>query len=665
VPLLTQVFTSNGTFTVPAGVTGLAFVGWGPGGAGVDGTAGMSGPGGGGGACVSVGNILAPAAAATPGDNWSITVGAAGSGTDTKVTNPSLSDVLVAKAATSTFGGAAGSCTGDVKRSGGNGGAAGAAVGGGGGSAPSDTTAANNGTDGDSGGTGGAAVSGTFTYTAGGQGGDAPTGAATAPGAGGGGGNAAGSTTGGAAAAGKVVVFYLTVDTPTLLGGYRPIEVIGMNTNPTPGGVLFHRVKGVADAPPPIAGIGPPNRWRVETPSPPAFPGGILAVINQFGTPPPSVAVIQPVVVATASPPPFPGQVLAFVGQDGPTPLAGRSSVIPPVAVNAEPFPGAVIRAKATEFGLSPLPSRPVLVQTPSPPSFPGQVIVGQRRVAEARIPTIPPASLDAIPFPGQVLVQAPKRGTELRGQPVVAAMDPPPPFAGDVVFSHPIGLANRIPARAQTIALAIEQHPEPGSVVALGGRSAHVRPPTVAPVRLPDPAPAIVQPVAWSGVPARPAAARGVQVASLESPVFPGGVAIARNPFGSSPLPGPRSIVRLDPAPRDPGAVIVAGGRAAHITVPRPATIAAAESPAFPGAVHVRVQQTSDPRVFSRSIVIGSDFAIAAMIQPFVMSGVSIGEIPLPPPVPPDPPAVGVIITIAGTGHASLTISSSDCECC
>src|SRR6185295_11447687 len=190
---------------------------------------------------------------------WSITVGAAGSGTDTKVTNPSLSDVLVAKAATSTFGGAAGSCTGDVKRSGGNGGAAGAA---------------------------------------------------------GGGGNAAGSTTGGAAAAGKVVVFYLTVDTPTLLGGYRPIEVIGMNTNPTPGGVLFHRVKGVADAPPPIAGIGPPNRWRVETPSPP----------------------------------PFPGQVLAFVGQDGPTPLAGRSSVIPPVAVNAEPFPGAVIRAKATEF---------------------------------------------------------------------------------------------------------------------------------------------------------------------------------------------------------------------------------------------------------------------------------------------------------------------------
>src|SRR6185295_12350860 len=146
---------------------------------------------------------------------WSITVGAAGSGTDTKVTNPSLSDVLVAKAATSTFGGAAGSCTGDVKRSGG---------------------------------TGGAAVSGTFTYTAGGQGGDAPTGAATAPGAGGGGGNAAGSTTGGAAAAGKVVVFYLTVDTPTLLGGYRPIEVIGMNTNPTPGGVLFHRVKGVADA---------------------------------------------------------------------------------------------------------------------------------------------------------------------------------------------------------------------------------------------------------------------------------------------------------------------------------------------------------------------------------------------------------------------------------
>lgn len=642
-----DTYTTPGSFTwtAPVGVTSVVAEGWGGGGGGGD-DDGATFPGGGGGG----GGYARATFTVVPGIGYAVNVangGAAGT----------------AGAAGSPGGGVTGDTSFTVDGSnyvtglGGAGGAGGAA-GGAGGAGGAGTATGGSSTQTYTGGTGGTqsvGIAGGGGSSAGtganGANGTAPTGG-TAPSGGGNGGNGgsgvadgtAGAQPGGggggagvshapaAGAAGKVVLTYTAVEPSA---GRRISAALG-------------------------------------TPSPPPFPGGILAVVNQFGTPPASagVAVLRPIVASTPSPPPFPGQVVTGQQQVGPPPGPRLPVIAPAGGSEPPPFQGAVRVAAATNLGLSALPARPVIVQTPSPPPFPGGFIIGQRRAEIVRARNVAPIALDPIPFPGAVITQAPKRGTELRGQPAIVSLEPLPAFPGAVAYSHPIGLANRIAARSQTVMAALETHPEPGGAIMAYGRSTHARPPAPALVRLPDVISPPVQPTAIAGVPARPAAARGGQVAALDSAIFPGGVAIARNPFGSSPLPGARgAIARLDaPAAPEPGAAIVAfGGRRATQAIGSrtAAVVAAAEAPTFPGAVHVRVRQTSDPRVFSRSIVVGMDFAIAAMVQPFVMSGVAIGEVPPPPPVPPAAPAVGVIVTIAGSGHASLTISSSDCECC
>jgi hypothetical protein len=71
----TQIFTSSGTFTIPAGVTSVKVMGVGGGAGGSGGSTGNTGSGGGGG-----GTFIKWLSGLTPGNTLIVTVGAAGSG---------------------------------------------------------------------------------------------------------------------------------------------------------------------------------------------------------------------------------------------------------------------------------------------------------------------------------------------------------------------------------------------------------------------------------------------------------------------------------------------------------------------------------------------------------------------------------------------------------
>lgn len=127
----TVVFTSNGTWTAPVGVTVVQVGGWAAGAGGGRGNSGNSRGGGGGGAYAGLN-----AFAVTPGNTYTVVVGQAGLGATVALTDGtagtdsmfSASSTLLAKggsANTTTTGGTGGqaaSSVGDVKHSGGNGG---------------------------------------------------------------------------------------------------------------------------------------------------------------------------------------------------------------------------------------------------------------------------------------------------------------------------------------------------------------------------------------------------------------------------------------------------------------------------------------------------------------------------------------------------------------
>ncbi|MEI6140245.1 MAG: glycine-rich domain-containing protein [Mariniphaga sp.] len=214
----TQVFTSSGTFTVPAGVTLIKVQCWGGGGGGGHGGSSGNGMNGGGGGAYSAKEF-----SVTPGALYTVTVGAAGAG-GTSNSSPGTiggntifgSNVVVAAGGgvsnsenISALGGQSSSCIGDLKYSGGNGGKGNTSNhggGGGGGSSGSSAGAGVNGTTptGSTGGAGGNGLNGD-----GGTGGDnsggATASAGTAPGGGGGGqGDSNGNSANGAK--GQVVV---------------------------------------------------------------------------------------------------------------------------------------------------------------------------------------------------------------------------------------------------------------------------------------------------------------------------------------------------------------------------------------------------------------------------------------------------------------------------
>lgn len=198
-------YNANGSFVVPAGVTSVDITCWGGGGTGqVTGGAG-GGTGGGGGAYAR--KFTVPV---TPGNTYTVTVGASPGGTSsfTGDAGSSCSAVGGAQGSTGGAGGAAGSCVGDIKYSGGTGGAGGGVVvgSGGGGSAGGLGSGGNGGVGvNPTPGAGGAA--GVNDGAAGGRGGfpgnDGVNG--VAPGGGGGGGANVG-TNGGVGQAGRVIV---------------------------------------------------------------------------------------------------------------------------------------------------------------------------------------------------------------------------------------------------------------------------------------------------------------------------------------------------------------------------------------------------------------------------------------------------------------------------
>jgi hypothetical protein len=172
-PTFTETFSTNSTFTVPAGVYQITVEGWaGGGGGGGRSTSGSGGAGGGGGGAYARATINV-----TPGEIYNVIVGGGGAGgpegnnagsagPDSYFYKTGEANLTLAKGGAGGGGGAggvggtgglAGSCVGDVKFSGGNG-AAGTSIspyrsGGGGGGAGNQTAGGN--ASGTTGGTGG------------------------------------------------------------------------------------------------------------------------------------------------------------------------------------------------------------------------------------------------------------------------------------------------------------------------------------------------------------------------------------------------------------------------------------------------------------------------------------------------------------------------------
>jgi hypothetical protein len=209
----TQSFLSNGTFTVPVGITSISVQAWGGGAAGATGT----GRGGGGGGAFATKTISTSA-----GSTFAVVIGTGGTPTSAATRNGTSSTfgstqvIAVGGAGTSNngggAGGAGGSCTPTIgAKSGGNGGSSSAtsgdddAGGGGGGSA---TSAVNGGT----GGNGTATTQGTggTGQGAGGAGADDVANAAavngSVPGGGGGGRSESTGSTSGNGASGQIIV---------------------------------------------------------------------------------------------------------------------------------------------------------------------------------------------------------------------------------------------------------------------------------------------------------------------------------------------------------------------------------------------------------------------------------------------------------------------------
>lgn len=242
-----ETFNSDDTWTAPAGVTTVQVEAWGAGGGGAEGQTGFGDTGGGGG---GGGAYVKSTVAVTPGNNYTIDVGTAGTGGPGNGSAGAQSDfngtTVVAAGGAGAVGGAGGAggttaaSTGTTKRAGGAGGngatspSGGGAGGGGGGEGGGFTgtgDAGSNGTSFEQGGpTGGAGGSG----GGGGQGGNGGNGHATGAGAAGsapgGGGGGGGATTGdgGNGAAGRIVLTYDKPVDMTLFSamGTTPIYIL-------------------------------------------------------------------------------------------------------------------------------------------------------------------------------------------------------------------------------------------------------------------------------------------------------------------------------------------------------------------------------------------------------------------------------------------------------
>ncbi|MDX9881255.1 MAG: choice-of-anchor L domain-containing protein [Prolixibacteraceae bacterium] len=221
-----QTFTSSGSFTVPAGVISVDVEAWGGGGAGGGQSSNQDGGGGGGGGAYSRKNSIT----VTPGNNYTVVVGAGGAGVTAGNGNAGGDSYFIDISTVLAKGGAGGSRSYGTPPAGGLGGVAANGVGdvkysGGQGEKGRNSNTGRGGYGGSSAGTGANGWSGpqtwvTATYPTastptggahGGNGGNAD-GANGSPGSapgGGGGGSAEGSNrTGGSGGAGQVVIWW-------------------------------------------------------------------------------------------------------------------------------------------------------------------------------------------------------------------------------------------------------------------------------------------------------------------------------------------------------------------------------------------------------------------------------------------------------------------------
>lgn len=209
--VVTDTYTTNGTWTAPTGITSATVKAWGGGASGEGKTANGGGAGGGGGAYAEKVVTVVPAT------GYAVAIGAGGVGTTGAIAaggdTTFASTTVVAKGAASQTGGLSSTSVGDTVFAGGDGGNGGVAgtAGGGGGESGSDIGAGNNGTAA-SGTTGGAGGTGNDNSGDGGAGRSTTEGAGSAGStAGGGGGGAyrtAANQNGGDGARGELTVTY-------------------------------------------------------------------------------------------------------------------------------------------------------------------------------------------------------------------------------------------------------------------------------------------------------------------------------------------------------------------------------------------------------------------------------------------------------------------------
>ncbi|MCB0556999.1 MAG: hypothetical protein KDD02_25855, partial [Phaeodactylibacter sp.] len=205
----TQSFTSNGSFTPPAGVTSVIVQAWGGGGAGGGSTQNIRQGGGGGGGAYTINSTVA----VTPGTNYTITVGAGGTGSTGNGGNGNTTSATFGAVTVSAAGGQGGSAaTSNSNGNGGTGGMGGTHSGGTGAIGDQNGTGGGGGSSAGTGdnGTNGNLTSGGTAPTGGGNGGNGVDGNGQAgglPGGGGGGGTENnGAGTGGAGGAGQMII---------------------------------------------------------------------------------------------------------------------------------------------------------------------------------------------------------------------------------------------------------------------------------------------------------------------------------------------------------------------------------------------------------------------------------------------------------------------------
>lgn len=629
-----ETFTTPGTsnWTVPVGVTSVQVETWSAGGAGGNDN-GVVGGGGGGGGGYTIGTL-----ATTPGSTYTnaIIVGAAGTTTATDGNAGGDSTFVIDGSHYVSALGGSGGLHGGNGGSGGLGGVNAGATsvtgynggnganptisGGGGGSSAGTGSNGNNG----SGSTGGAAVTG------GGAGGDSGA-SGSAPGGGGGGADNGGAP--GAGADGKVVLTY-TPD-PDNAGFRKPIIV--------------------------------------ETPSPPPFPGLVIALKNPYGDPPPSFAsgpMLQKM-VSTPSPPPFDGQAIGIRGAMGETPApASPTRSYRPIPDMDPPFPGAVLTALSAPFGLSAIPARPVKVETAIPEPFGGRVIANRPTFEPVR-ESLVPAAIARTEEPAPTIAQpAFWSGTHERPStnpiPAVIRHEEPPLYAGGVIAARPgFGLSAVPPPRAAVVRGEAWEG-EPGRVLVNGASEEPAQSLVTMPrlVRMPEEVREVVQPTYWVGVPAREAPHKTAAIVrQVEESPFPGRVQFLSNPFGIFPTPSRPVVIRETEGYRsatEPGRVVFASKTPTDpVDLPRVAVVREVPGyPSEPGRVLSFGGYAAPTVVAPSPKIVAGDTRYPEVGQPFFGWGwrTGTGE---PSGVPPGNP-----VSIIGYDNSAVSLTSEDCEC-